>query len=154
LPPEFPCANQIALLRICSFQKIKEWLLDDANDNDYHLIVDQFYQGPLMSARNLLICLVFAPVITFAADLEQTLVIKDHRFVPAEIKVPAGKKIKLMVDNQDASAEEFESHELNREKVVPANSKMAIFLGPLKPGKYPFFGEFHEKTARGVVIAE
>jgi plastocyanin len=107
-----------------------------------------------MNARNLLICLAFAPAITFAADLEQTLVIKDHRFVPAEVKVPAGKKVKLIVDNQDASAEEFESHELNREKVVPGHSKMPIYIGPLAPGKYPFFGEFHEKTARGVVIAE
>lgn len=107
-----------------------------------------------MNARKLFILLAVAPIVTFAANLEQTLVIKDHRFVPVEIKVPAGKKIKLIVDNQDASAEEFESHELNREKVVPGNSKMPIYIGPLTPGKYSFFGEFHEKTARGVVIAE
>jgi hypothetical protein len=107
-----------------------------------------------MNARNFLICLAFTPLLTFAADLEPVLVIKDHRFVPAEIKVPAGKKIKLIIDNQDASAEEFESHELNREKVIPAKSKMPIFIGPLKPGKYPFFGEFNQATAHGVIIAE
>lgn len=92
--------------------------------------------------------------LAVAADVEVALAIKDHQFVPAEIRVPAGKKIKVVVENQDATAEEFESHELNREKLIPANSKATIFFGPLAPGKYPFYGEFHEKTAKGVVIAE
>jgi len=89
-----------------------------------------------------------------AADPEVALTIREHRFEPAELRVPAGQKIKLVVHNQDATPEEFESHELNREKVVAPGAKASIFIGPLKPGRYPFFGEFHEKTARGVVIAE
>ena len=89
-----------------------------------------------------------------AADAELSLMIKDHRFVPSEIKVPAGQKIKLIVHNQDASAEEFESHELNREKVIAGGTKATIFIGPLKPGRYPFYGEFNVKTAQGVLIAE
>lgn len=98
--------------------------------------------------------LLVASTVAFAADAEYKLVIKDHRFSPAELKVPAGKKIKLMIDNQDGTPEEFESHELNREKVVPGNSQASIYVGPLKPGKYPFFGEFNEKSARGALIAE
>ena len=62
--------------------------------------------------------------------------------------------MKLIIDNQDASPEEFESHELNREKIIPAKSKGVVYIGPLKAGKYPFFGEFNQATARGVVIAE
>ena len=89
-----------------------------------------------------------------AADAELSLMIKDHRFVPSEIKVPARQKIKLIVHNQDASAEEFESHELNREKVIAGGTKATIFIGPLKPGRYPFYGEFNVKTAQGVLIAE
>jgi plastocyanin len=81
-------------------------------------------------------------------------VIKNHRFEPAELKLPAGKRVKLTVHNQDASAEEFESHPLNREKIVPAGGKVVIFIGPLKPGKYEFFGEYNEATAKGVVVAE
>lgn len=99
-----------------------------------------------------LLCAI--PAAVYAAGDEVTLVIRNHVFSPAEIKVPAGKKIKLIVENQDDSVEEFESHELNREKLIPGKSTANIYIGPLKPGKYPFFGEFHEKTARGVVVAE
>ena len=90
----------------------------------------------------------------WAADPEFTLVIRDHRFEPAEIRVPAGQKIKLVVHNQDATPEEFESHELNREKVIAPGAKATLYIGPLSPGRYPFVGEFHEKTARGFVVAE
>lgn len=89
-----------------------------------------------------------------AADPEFTLAIRDHRFEPAELRVPVGKKIKLIVDNQDSTPEEFESHALHREKVIPPKSKATIFIGPLKAGRYPFVGEFNEKTAKGVIIAE
>jgi plastocyanin len=94
------------------------------------------------------------PLVSLAADLEANLTIKNHQFSPAELKVPAGKKIKLIVQNQDSTPEEFESHELNREKVIAGNGKATIYVGPLAPGKYPFFGEFNEKTARGVIVAE
>lgn len=88
------------------------------------------------------------------AATEVLLVIREHRFEPAEIRVPANQRIKLIVHNQDASAEEFESHALNREKVVPAQTKVTLFLGPLKTGRYAFFGEFHPDSAKGVVVAE
>jgi hypothetical protein len=91
---------------------------------------------------------------SWAADNEFALVIRDHRFEPAEIRVPANQKIKLVVHNQDSTPEEFESHELNREKVIAPGDKATIFVGPLNPGHYPFIGEFHEKTARGVLIVE
>jgi plastocyanin len=106
---------------------------------------------------NLLVCglLLGACVASAQAqEAEAQLVIRDHRFEPAEIKVPAGKKVKLVIENQDATAEEFESHELNREKVVPPKGKVTVFVGPLKPGRYPFFGEFHKETAKGVLIVE
>ena len=98
--------------------------------------------------------LFLAGVNSWAADNEFAIAIRDHRFEPAEIRVPANQKVKLVVHNQDASPEEFESHELNREKVIAPGSKAGIYIGPLKPGRYAFFGEFNEKTARGVVIVE
>ncbi|AYH46100.1 cupredoxin domain-containing protein [Azoarcus sp. DN11] len=105
--------------------------------------------------RITLLAVLCLPLAAFAADpAEVPLTIKNHRFEPAEVRIPAGQKVKLMIHNQDSTPEEFESHELNREKVIPAGAKSAIFIGPLQAGKYPFFGEFNEATARGVVIAE
>jgi plastocyanin len=97
--------------------------------------------------------LVLGAAALHAQEADVRLVIRDHKFEPAEITIPAGKKVKLVIENQDATAEEFESHELKREKVVPPKSQVSIFVGPLKPGRYPFFGEFHKETAKGVLIA-
>ena len=102
----------------------------------------------------ILLLVLALPAIAFAADDVYTIQIKGHRFEPAELTVPAGKKVKLIVENNDATPEEFESHELNREKVIAGNSKGTIYIGPLSPGKYPYFGEFNAATAHGSIIAK
>ena len=89
----------------------------------------------------------------FAADTEYTIVIKDHQFEPKELSIPAGQKLKIWIDNQDKTAEEFESYELNREKVIAGGKKAAIFIGPLRPGSYKYYGEFHQDTAQGRILA-
>jgi plastocyanin len=88
------------------------------------------------------------------ADDIFVVTIKDHRFNPAEVVVPAGRKVKLKVVNADPTPEEFESHELNREKVIPGNTSTIVFIGPLDAGTYPFFGEFNQATAQGRIIAK
>ncbi|MCP5358536.1 MAG: cupredoxin domain-containing protein [Pseudomonadales bacterium] len=80
--------------------------------------------------------------------------IREHLFFPAELVIPANQKIKLIIYNRDDTPEEFESYELNREKVIVGNSQGVVFIGPLKPGEYPFFGEFNMKTALGKIIVE
>lgn len=97
--------------------------------------------------------LTIAPLAAQAAD-DFTLTIKDHKFSPAELKVPANKRVTITVVNVDPTPEEFESDELKVEKIIAGNSKTIVRVGPLKPGRYGFFGEFHEDTAKGVVIAE
>lgn len=81
------------------------------------------------------------------------IVIKDHKFTPETLMVPAGVKIKLIVDNQDPTPEEFESHDMNREKIIAGNTKATIFVGPLEPGKYHYFGEFNMDSANGYIVA-
>jgi len=89
-----------------------------------------------------------------AAEPEIRLVLKDHRFTPSEVTAPAGQKVRLVIENQDATPEEFESYALNREKIVPAGGKIVVYVGPLKPGRYEFFGEFNAKTARGWLVVQ
>lgn len=137
------------------------WLF--ANDNDSYLYLRHFSisskfagKANFMNKSFISAAIVGASLIPLAhaADNEMVLTIKNHQFAPAEIKVPANQRIKLNVHNQDSTPEEFESHSLNREKLIPAGAKAVIYIGPLKPGRYDFFGEFNPSTAKGVVIAE
>ena len=90
-----------------------------------------------------------------AADLpEFELTIKDHAYHPSELKVPANTKFKIRVTNEDATPEEFESTDFNRETVVLPHRSVLVFIGPLRAGKYGFFGDFHRDTAQGRLIVE
>jgi hypothetical protein len=80
--------------------------------------------------------------------------IKDHRFTPAEIHVPARQPATLNIKNEDPLAEEFDSTALKIEKVIGGGQQGTVHLRPLDPGRYPFMGEYHSDTAQGVVIAE
>lgn len=83
-----------------------------------------------------------------------TIVIKDHKFEPSTVEVPPGEKIKLIIDNQDSTPEEFESRDLNREKIIRGNSKGVVLIGPLEEGTYSFFGEFNMGTAQGTIVVK
>ena len=109
----------------------------------------------MMRCAVLSLVLILATQANLAAqEATYTLVIKDHSFQPTEIEVPAGQKIALIVKNDDPTPEEFESTELRREKVVPGGEQITVYIGPLKPGRYEFFGDFNPKTARGLIIAK
>ena len=88
------------------------------------------------------------------ADAEVRLTIRDHRFQPTELQAPPGVKIKILIKNEDPTAEEFESTSLHREKVVPPGQEVAVFVGPLEPGTYGFFGDFHQDTAQGRLVVK
>ena len=91
---------------------------------------------------------------TARADDPLSLEFRNHQFVPDHLVVPAGVKFKLLVKNSDDTADEFESSELNREKLVPPGQTVTVFLGPLEPGSYRIFGDFHQDTARGILEAK
>jgi hypothetical protein len=100
----------------------------------------------------LLALFVAMPVMARAEDY--VLVIKDHRYTPSELVLPAGERVKLTIHNQDDSAEEFESKDLRREKIIAGNSSGDVWVGPLPAGEYHFVGEFHEETAYGKLIVK
>ena len=85
---------------------------------------------------------------------ELAVTIKDHKFQPMEIHVPAKKRFTIYVTNEDSTPEEFESTSMKVEKIIPGHSKGVVRIGPLDPGRYEFFGDFNQATAQGTMIAE
>ncbi|WP_226648280.1 cupredoxin domain-containing protein [Microbulbifer variabilis] len=112
-----------------------------------------FYWQPLL-LLTILGFFTLSSSIAQAARPQFEIEIRGHLFYPSELTIPANIKVKLIVHNQDPTPEEFESYELNREKVIMGGQKAVIFIGPLAPGVYPFFGEFNPKTAQGKIVAQ
>ncbi len=94
-----------------------------------------------------------AALPALAAGDDIVIAIKDGKFVPSEVAVPSGTKLKLIVRNQDSSMSEFESTEFHREKTVAPGQEISVFVGPLDPGSYEFFDDFHPKN-RGHIVAK
>lgn len=105
----------------------------------------------------LLLALSLPAVVGLASPVRTddfSLTIKDHRFEPSELQVPAGKDLTLKVTNSDPTAEEFESNDFDAEKVIPGGQTAVIKIAPLDPGRYEFFGEYHEDSAKGALVAK
>jgi hypothetical protein len=102
----------------------------------------------------LVVIMVILAPSSFAAPPVYEITIQNHLFEPDEIRIPANTKVKLVIHNRDPTPEEFESFELNREKIIMGGSKATVFIGPLPPGEYPFFGEFNPDTALGKILVE
>lgn len=122
------------------------------------VIIAYRYNFSELSMRRFLLCaaLALTAQMGFAQDAQFTLTIKDHTFSPKELTVPAGQKFKLVVVNQDKTTAEFESKSLGREKLIPGGKSITVNLGPLKPGRYEFVEEFHEREpgAQGTLIVQ
>lgn len=103
-----------------------------------------------------LFLLLLMPLRLFAEEdnLVFDIEIIENKFVPETLIVPANKKFVLRVKNSDSEAEEFESFDLKREKIIPPNATVEININPLDLGEYEFFGEFHIKTAQGKIIVK
>jgi hypothetical protein len=97
----------------------------------------------------------FAALAPAGAEDLQTyqITIKDHRFDPAELHVPAGKPFVLEVANQDARADEFEMSAPPLEKVIQPGASGRVRVRPLAKGRFVFFDDFHPDT-KGAIVAE
>lgn len=119
------------------------------------------YRRPFLRSLALtaLVCALGVHAGAFGADgsramLEYKLVIRNHRFSPSTLKVPAHTKFKVLVSNEDSTPSEFESTDFSREKIVMPGSTVTVFIGPLSKGRYRFFDDFHQSTGNGVLIVE
>src|SRR5262245_30607726 len=107
-----------------------------------------------ITAAALLLALGIARAQTAAAPSEVALTIEKNRFDPEEIRVKAGAPFVLVITNKDGAPEEVQSHDLRIEKVIPAGKTVRLKMPALKAGSYKFIGEYHEKTAKGKIVAE
>ncbi|WP_371195076.1 cupredoxin domain-containing protein [Glaciecola sp. SC05] len=110
-----------------------------------------WHRRQALSSLVLLSILLISPR-SFTQQPVFTITLSNHTFSPDEIVIPAHTKVQLIIENNDDQPEEFDSFDLNREKVIFPNRKVRLFIGPLLPGEYEYFGEFHPDTARGRVI--
>jgi hypothetical protein len=99
------------------------------------------------------LCLGFASA-AHAESPPVRIVLKDHRFTPAEIHLPTAQATTLEITNADATAEEFEMRQLAIEKVIQGGGTAKVRLRPLGPGRYQFIGEYNEATAQGTIVVD
>src|SRR5215472_10150466 len=64
--------------------------------------------------------------------------VKDHRFQPSQISVPANRPLSIRVKNLDSAPMEFESASLRVEKIIAAGSEGVVNVRALAPGRYEF----------------
>ena len=93
---------------------------------------------------------ISAPAL--ADDPSFPIVLKNNQFVPSEVQIPAGVKVKLVVRNDNPTASEFESTQFHREKLVTPGQEITVFVGPLDPGSYEFFDDLHPETRGHLVV--
>jgi high-affinity iron transporter len=99
------------------------------------------------------IFLLFALAASALADDPSfSIQLKNNQFVPSEVQIPAGVKVKLVVRNDNPTTSEFESTQFHREKVVTPGQEITVFVGPLDPGSYEFFDDFHPETRGHLVV--
>jgi plastocyanin len=87
-----------------------------------------------------------------AADPSAVLTIRKQQFEPKHLQLPQGTKVRLTIRNEDTMPAEFESYDLSREVVIPANGQATVYVGPLKPGEYAFFNDFNPSMKGQVVV--
>jgi hypothetical protein len=107
----------------------------------------------LVLSASLAAVVAFSPLAAHA-DVEIALSYKDKKFDPAEISAPANTAIVIKFRNLDKDAMELESDSLKIEKVVAGGKDATIKVNAQKPGRYEFFDEYNEKTARGTLVVK
>lgn len=118
------------------------------------MLFNKFRLEPLAIGAFAAALLTLAPMTIARADDAPQIKFANGHFDPLNFNVAAGKPIKLLVTNQDASAIEFESFELNRERVVQPGQTITVQLPKLDPGQYHFFDDFHHEVPQGTITAQ
>ncbi|MBU6445244.1 MAG: cupredoxin domain-containing protein [Alphaproteobacteria bacterium] len=108
------------------------------------------YLFPLLGA---VLALAGISAAAAAPPQDVPLMIRNQAFQPRTLTIPAGRTVKIVVTNRDVAPAEFESNDFNREVVIPGQSAVPVYVGPLKPGKYGFFNDFHPENTGTLLVA-
>jgi heme/copper-type cytochrome/quinol oxidase subunit 2 len=115
---------------------------------------------PTDSRRSRLLLTVVVTLVAFgagsrpAAPQEVKVTIERTRFVPAEIRVGAGRPLVLVVTNRDDVIHEFEIETLDVEKRVGVGQTVRISIPAPKPGRYEVEDDDSTPPLKGVLIVE
>lgn len=109
-----------------------------------------------------LTCAAVAAIMLAAAPLARmakaddavvlSLVLKDHKFEPAEVHAPPNTPIEFHVKNLNDIVSEFESGDLHFEKIVPVGNEIVVHVRPQQPGKYNYYDDFHRATQGYLIV--
>jgi hypothetical protein len=80
--------------------------------------------------------------------------LKDHGFSPPEVHVPAGQPFLVVVKNSTGQSDEFEMLIPFVEHGVEAGAQTQFLIRPLRPGRFPFFGESDPDNEKGAFVSE
>jgi len=100
----------------------------------------------------LLAAMAAAPAFATAEDHTISLTVTDAGFSPAELQAPVGSRVRIEITNQSSGAIEFESFELNRERVIQAGQTVTVYVTGLDAGSYAFFDDFHQERKGTLVV--
>ena len=106
----------------------------------------------ILRSAGLVLAVASLPCAALADAAAPTLSIRGQAFQPASITIPAGQRVKIVVDNQDALPAEFESNDFSVEQVIPGGTALPVYIPPLKPGRYKFFNDFHPSSTGTLVV--
>jgi plastocyanin len=103
-------------------------------------------------ASVLLLTVLITPGTGLAGAPSQSIAIRGNGFVPAQLELPPGVKVKLVITNEGTLPAEFESFDLSREIIVPAGRSVTVFVGPLDAGRYEFFNDFNRAMQGSIIV--
>jgi plastocyanin len=103
-------------------------------------------------ATLLVAAMAAAPALATAEDHTIALTVTDTGFAPVEVEAPAGGRVRIEITNKSSGAIEFESFELNRERVIQVGQTVSVYVTGLSAGRYAFFDDFHQERKGTLVV--
>jgi plastocyanin len=102
-------------------------------------------------------CSTPAPVDPNFAGAQATVTAVNITFKPAEVTLPSGTPLRIVLDNRDSGVPHdirvFQGdHEIARSPVVTGPALTEVRFGPLAPGRYQFQCTIHPSMIGTLII--